>query len=102
VPPPGTGVELHVELDRRSDVITIPEEAIVSGSEGTAIFVVATSEGRFNRFRVKRVPVEISGRANGRVEIMSGVRDGQRVVVSGADALTDDAVATEVSEKSGA
>jgi multidrug efflux pump subunit AcrA (membrane-fusion protein) len=95
-PPPGTGVELHVQLEPRAAVLTVPEEAIVAGSEGAAVFVAAGSEGRHNRFRVKRVPVETGGRANGRIEITAGVHDGDRVVVSGADALTDDAIATEV------
>src|SRR5204863_3925437 len=97
-PPPGTGVELHVQLEPHTSVITVPEEAIVAGSEGAAVFVVAGSEGRFNRFRVKRVPVQLGGRTGGRVEV-TGLHDGDRVVVSGADALTDDAVATEVKAK---
>jgi RND family efflux transporter MFP subunit len=101
MPPPGAGVELHVQLDRRAGVLTLPEEAIVAGSEGAAVFVAATSEGRFNRFRVKRIAVETGGRANGVVEIISGLHDGDRVVVSGADALTDDAVAAEVAAKGG-
>ena len=96
IPPPGTGVELQVELDRRKDVLTVPEEAIVAASEGPAVFVASSSAEGFRSFwRVKRVPVELGGRAGGRVEITSGLRDGERVVVSGADALTDDAVVSE-------
>ena len=96
IPPPGTGVELRVELDRRKDVLTVPEEAIVAASEGPAVFVASSSAEGFRAFwRVKRVPVEVGGRANGRVEITTGLRDGERVVVSGADALTDDAVVSE-------
>lgn len=99
VPPPGTGVELQVELDRRPDVLTVPEEAIVAASEGPAVFVASSSAEGFRTFwRVKRVPVEIGGRSGGRVEITSGLRDGERVVVSGADALTDDAVVSEAME----
>ncbi len=98
-PPPGTGVELQVQLEPRTSVLTVPEEAIVAGSEGAAVFVAAGSEGRFNRFRVKRVAVDTAGRAGGRVEITAGVHDGDRVVISGADTLTDDAIATEVGEK---
>ena len=94
-PPPGTGVELRVQLEPRTSVITVPEEAIIAGSEGAAVFVAAGSEGRFNTFRVKRLAVQVGGRAGGRVEV-TGLHDGDRVIVSGADALTDDAVATEV------
>jgi RND family efflux transporter MFP subunit len=93
VPLPGTGVELQVELDRRPEVLTVPEEAIVAAGDGPAVFVASTSAEGFRSFtRVKRVAVETGGRAGGRVEIVSGLRDGDRVVVSGADALSDDVV----------
>jgi multidrug efflux system membrane fusion protein len=96
VPPPGTGVELKVELDHRNDVLTVPEEAIVAASDGPAVFVAAMSAEGFQSFlRVKRVAVETGGRANGRVEITSGLRDGDRVVVSGADALSDDTIVND-------
>jgi multidrug efflux system membrane fusion protein len=98
-PPPGTGVEVTVQMEPRGSVLTVPEDAIVAGADGPALFIAATSEGSFNRFRVKRVPVVVGGRANGRVEITSGLHDGDRVVVSGADALTDDGIAAEASDK---
>lgn len=98
-PPPGTGVEAVVELPPRGSVLTVPEDAIVAGTDGPALFVAATTEGALNRFRVKRVPVVTGGRANGRVEIMSGLQDGERVIVTGVDALTDDAIASEASDK---
>ncbi len=99
LPPPGTGVEVTVRMEPRGSVLTVPEDAIVAGTEGPALFVAATSEGSFRLFRVKRVPVITGGRASGRVEITSGLHDGDRVVVSGVDALTDDAIAVEVSDK---
>lgn len=96
IPPPGSGVELQVELDHRVDVLTVPEEAIVAASDGPAVFVASSSaEGFMSFWRVKRTAVELGGRAAGRVEVVSGLRDGERVVVSGADALTDDAVVSE-------
>lgn len=98
-PPPGTGVEVAVQLEPRGAVLSVPEDAIVAGVDGPALFVAAASEGSFNRFRVKRVPVVTGGHAGGRVEITSGLHDGDRVVVSGVDALTDDALASEVSDK---
>ncbi len=99
LPPPGTGVEITVQLEPRGSVLTVPEDAIVPGTDGPALFVAANSEGAFNRFHVKRVAVVAGGRANGRVEILSGLHDGDRVVISGVDALADDAIATEVSDK---
>ncbi len=97
VPPPGTGVDVQVKLDQHRDVLTVPEDAVVAAADGAAVFVMSTSEG-FGRARVKRVPVELGGRANGRVEVLSGLRDGDRVVIYGADALTDDATVVEAQE----
>jgi RND family efflux transporter MFP subunit len=94
VPLPGSGVEMEVDLDRRADVLTVPESAIVAAADGPAVFIESTSEGP-RRSRVKRVHVETGGRANGRVEIISGLRDGDRVIVAGADTLADDAVVQE-------
>ncbi|MEA2237881.1 MAG: rane fusion protein multidrug efflux system [Thermoanaerobaculia bacterium] len=99
LPPPGTGVEVTVEMEPRGSVLSVPEDAIVAGTEGAALFVASTSEGSFARFHVKRVPVVTGGRANGRVEITSGLHDGDRVVVSGVDSLTDDTIAAEVNDK---
>jgi multidrug efflux system membrane fusion protein len=99
LPPPGTGVEITAQLEPRGSALTVPEDAIVPGTDGPALFIAATAEGAFNRFHVKRVAVVVGGRANGRVEILSGLHDGDRVVISGVDALADDAVATEVSDK---
>jgi multidrug efflux system membrane fusion protein len=100
VPPPGSGVELKVELDRRPDVLTVPEEAIVASGDGPAVFIASMSAEGYRTFsRVKRVAVELGGRSNGRVEIVSGVRDGDRVVVSGADALSDSALVSDAGAK---
>lgn len=98
-PPPGTGVEVAVQLETRGDVLTVPEDAVVAGIDGPALFVASASEGSVNHFRVKRVAVVTGGYSNGRVEIRSGLHDGDRVVVSGVDALSEDAVASEVSDK---
>ena len=100
LPPPGSGVELRVELDRKPETLTLPEEAIVAGTDGPSVFVAATAEGYRGRFRVRRVSVEPGGRAEGRVEVRSGLRDGDRVVVTGADALADDTVVVETETKS--
>lgn len=97
IPPPGTGVELQVELEHRREVLTAPEDALVAGGDGPALFVIAGAEGR-GEYRVKRVRVETGGRAGGRVEITSGLRDGDRIVVTGADGLSDDALVTETKE----
>jgi RND family efflux transporter MFP subunit len=96
-PPPGSGVELRVELDRHRDVLTVPEDALVAGGDGPALFIANSPEGRAT-YRVKRIAVVTGGRAGGRVEITSGLRDGDRVIITGADSLAEDAVVVEAKE----
>lgn len=98
VPPPGSGVEMQVSLDRRPDSLTVPEDAIVAGPDGPAVFI-AGGGGYEGRFRVKRVAIETGARANGRVEVRSGVRDGDRVIVAGADALSEESLVIEAETK---
>ncbi len=97
-PAPGTGVDVEVELDRHPDVLTIPEEAVVAGEDGPAVFVVSIAEGFESGLRVKRVAIETVGRAGGRTEVKSGLRDGDRIVVTGADGLSDNARVVEAKQ----
>jgi RND family efflux transporter MFP subunit len=99
-PPPGTGVDAEVELERRPDVLSVPEDALVAGSEGPALFIVGAAEGWRNTFVVKRVDVETGGRAGGRVEVRGGLRDGDRVVITGVDALSEGTSIVESETKS--
>jgi len=84
LPAPGEGVEVHVELDARPDAITVPEEALVVSEGGSALFVVEGGAAR-------RRAVTTGGHADGRIEVVSGLAAGDKVVVSGAALLTDGA-----------
>ncbi len=84
LPAPGEGVEVHVELDPRPDAITVPEEALVVSEGGSALFVVEGGTAR-------RRAVTTGGRADGRIEVISGIAAGDKVVVNGAALLTDGA-----------
>jgi RND family efflux transporter MFP subunit len=84
LPAPGEGVEVHVELDARPDAITVPEEALVISEGGSALFVVEGGTAR-------RRAVTTGGRADGRIEVVSGLAAGDKVVVNGAALLTDGA-----------
>jgi RND family efflux transporter MFP subunit len=86
LPAPGEGVELRIELDARPETITIPEDALVAGESGGAVFV---AEGGRGGMTAKRRPVETGARGNGRVEILRGLSAGDRVVTGGASLLTD-------------
>lgn len=61
----------------REQTLTIPSEALIVTGERQAV-VKALDEGRF-----KPVEVETGMRGSGKVEILSGLREGESVVVSG-------------------
>lgn len=83
LPAPGEGVELHVQLDLRSQALTVPEEALVVAESGNAVFVVDRKSGLIARRR----PVETGARGKGIVEILRGLDPGERVIVGGASML---------------
>ncbi len=91
LPAPGEGVEVHVELDARPDTLTVPEEALVISEGGSALFVAEGGTAR-------RRSVTTGGRADGRIEVVSGIAAGDKVVVNGAALLTDGAKVEAVAE----
>lgn len=86
LPAPGEGVELRIELDARPETITVPEDALVAGESGGAVFVAERGRGAST---ARRRPVETGARGNGRVEILRGLSAGDQVVTGGASLLTD-------------
>lgn len=91
LPASGEGVEVHVELDARPDALTVPEEALVVSEGGSALYVVEGGAAR-------RRPVVTGARGEGRIEVVSGLAAGDKVVVSGA-ALLSDGVRVEAVEE---
>jgi cobalt-zinc-cadmium efflux system membrane fusion protein len=61
-----------------SPSLTVPASAVLSDGQASAV-VVALADGRF-----LRRTVEVSGEQDGRVRILTGVREGEQVVVDGA------------------
>lgn len=95
LPAPGEGVELHVQLDLRSQALTVPEEALVVAESGSAVFVVERKMGLVARRR----PVETGARGDGTIEILRGLDPGDRVVVSGASMIEDGDAVVEVKDR---
>ncbi len=89
LPVPGEGVELRVELDPRPQALTVPEESLV---ENGAVYV---NEGGMARRRA----VTTGLRSGGRVEVLTGLSPGDKVVVGGAALLSEGAKVTQVEEE---
>ncbi len=82
--PAGMFIHLTVVLDVR-DALLVPEEAVVAEGESTYVWVADGEE------RVTRRNVSLGQRTLGSVEVVSGLDEGERVVVRGVQRLRDGA-----------
>ena len=73
----GMLVDVTIEAAARQNVLRIPRDALIRTGSGDRV-IVARGEGRFQQLEV--IPGLESGEY---IEILSGVEEGQQVVVSG-------------------
>ncbi len=73
---PGMFARVKAKLGERNAVL-VPEEALVTTSDGTFVWRIGAED------KAERVVVELGGRESGRVEILSGVAAGDRIVTAG-------------------
>lgn len=77
---PGMFARLSLSLKTVDDAVVVPADALVRTPKGQVIFVVENGKA------VSR-PVETGLEAEGRVEIISGLQPGEKVVIAGNDKL---------------
>lgn len=92
LPLPGAGVDVSVVL-AEVDAITVPESAIRVEAGAPSVFVL---DRVGDRWEAHRVEVRVGRVGGGRREIVGGLEEGGRVVVEGAELLTEGALAVEV------
>ncbi len=80
---PGEFVNVTVQLRVQADAIAVPATAIVTGQQGTFVFVVTAD----NKAKVR--PVTVDRMVNDRAVVSSGLEGGERVVTDGQIRLTD-------------
>ena len=87
-----TGMYATVALQSQGtrSVLTVPEAAVQRLEDEPIVFVSAGEDS----FEVR--PVEIGGRAGGHVEILGGLREGERLAVSGAFVLKSEMLKAEL------
>jgi len=85
--PSGTPVQLDIEAERHANVVLIPAPALVREGEETAVFVA-------NGDKAERRVVVIGLTDEMDVEIVSGVKEGEMVIVDGQAGLPDGATIT--------
>ena len=76
-------------------VLTVPETALTYTAYGDTVFLAQQGE---KGMTVKRVSVAVGERNDGRVEIVSGLQEGDRVVTSGQLKLSDGMAAEPVAQ----
>jgi membrane fusion protein (multidrug efflux system) len=85
---PGMYARVRLTVDRRPDALTVPSNAVVDIDGKRGVFTIHEQTAKF-------VEASIGLNDGKRIEILEGVRDGDRVITTGALALRDgDRVAT--------
>jgi membrane fusion protein (multidrug efflux system) len=79
---PGMLLSVAIESARREG-LSVPELAVVGEGESRFVFAVGPDG------RARRVPVRTGARMAGRIEILQGLRPGQRVVTEGIVKVSD-------------
>lgn len=92
---PGQFLQVRVELPAESNVVTVPQTAMISSLYGDYVFTVENEEkdGK-ERKVVRQVFVKAGRRDGGLVEITSGLNVGQTIVIAGQNKLQAGSVVT--------
>jgi hypothetical protein len=81
VPRPGMSAVAHLTVREAADAVTVPAAAVFSADGRDAVWVVRDG-------RAQRVPVTVGVQGQDLVQIVSGLDDGQSVVVRGTDQVS--------------
>ena len=81
---PGMSARVRIELDSNGKALLVPEQAVVPMGEQKNVYTVVQG-------KAKLVPVTIGMRLPGQVEITSGLKDGDEVIVAGIQKIGDGA-----------
>src|SRR5262249_10942828 len=82
---PNQFVNIRLLLDTHKDVVTMSTAGIQRGVPGTFVYLIKDDS------TVTVRPVKLGVTNGDRVEVLSGVQPGDRIVIGGADKLREDA-----------
>ena len=91
IPNPGEQIKVGMFANadivgqERKNVLTVPESALVMREDQKTVFVVAEEN------RVVQKVLKLGDAAGGYVEVLSGVKEGERIIVAGQHKLKDGA-----------
>lgn len=78
---PGLYAEAHLQLDRKENIPSVPIQALSHAGDKTTVYIVG-ADGM-----LEQRPVEIGLETSSYAEVVSGLNEGERVVVSDRSAL---------------
>jgi RND family efflux transporter MFP subunit len=79
---PGMYARVRLTVDRRPDALTVPSNAVIDSDGKRGVFMVKDQTAKFVEAKI--------GLSDGqRIEIVDGLREGDRVITTGALALRD-------------
>lgn len=79
--PVGQTVRVTIPMNAAREVLSVPRDAVVLRSAGSAVFVVNEDNS------VRRVPVAVGTGSGDRIEVSGDIQPGDRVVIRGAERL---------------
>jgi multidrug efflux system membrane fusion protein len=82
---PNQFVNVTLLLELLHDVLTVPTTAVQAGVQGTFVYLANAD----NTVSLRKITTGAS--ADGRISVLSGLKEGDKVVVDGADHLSDGA-----------
>ncbi len=81
-PRPGMSAVVDLRVRTARDVVAVPASAVIRDGRQDAVWVVKNGV-------VRRRAVRLGAQGASRVEVLEGVKEGERLVVRGADRVTD-------------
>jgi membrane fusion protein (multidrug efflux system) len=78
---PGLFATVEARLGERENVLAVPDSAVVYGTDGTFVWRIGSDQ------KAATAAVELGIRHDGQVEVRSGLRAGDVVVVAGTNKL---------------
>jgi HlyD family secretion protein len=91
---PGTSVQISMLARTIKDALVIPATGLLTGQDGSTTVMVAGSDGRAHQ-----TAVQVGIRQEDKIQIVDGLKDGDRVVGSGAYGLPDNSKITAAESK---
>ena len=91
---PGTSVQISMLARSVKDALVVPATGLLTAQDGSTLVMVAGADGRAHQTAVR-----VGIRQEDKVQIVDGLKDGDRVVGSGAYGLPDNSKITAAESK---